>query len=201
MSEKEFLKALEDDTRRECAVMLEKAQKEAAVIIKAAEEEQERFNRERVKKTVSDMEIKRIKMLANAKLYANEALLKERQLAVNRVLEIVSDRFKELRKAKEYQKILEGLLKEVLDGFKDLIPLDKEYVVMVSKQDLPLLKGFNNVSRCEIIAGETDNVSTGVFLMSKDKKYTVVNTLDSRLEKARPELVSIIDRMLFKDSC
>jgi len=200
MSEKEFLKALEDDTRRECAVMLENAQKEAEDIIKTATEEQERLNRERIKKAVADSETKRIGMLANAKLHANEVVLKERQLAVNRVFEIVSDRFKELHMAKEYPKILEGLLKEAHAGFKDMISLDKEYVVLVSKQDVPLLKGFNHAPHYEIVADETGNVSTGVFIMSKDKRYKVVNTLDSRLEKARPELVAIIDRVLFKDN-
>ena len=204
MSEKELLKALEDDTRRECAVMLENAQKEAESIIKTATKEQERFNRERVKKAVADMEIKRIRMLANAKLHANEVELKERQLAVNRVLEIVSNRFKELRMAKEYPKILEGLLKEALAGWKDRMSSDKESVVMVSKQDMPLLRTSELLNfrtsafNCEVVADETGNVSTGVVIMSKDRRHKVVNTLDSRLQKARPKLVSIIDKMLFK---
>ncbi len=198
MSEKELLKALEDDTRRECAVMLDNAQKEAESIIKTATKEQERFNRERVKKAVADMEIKRIRMLANAKLHANEVELKERQLAVNRVLEIVSNRFKELRMAKEYPKILEGLLKEALAGWRGWMSSDKEAVVMASKQDMPLLKGFNHASNCEVVADESGNVLTGVVIMSKDRRHKVVNTVDSRLQKARPKLVSIIDKMLFK---
>ncbi|GEM_PF-3500269 len=205
MSEKEFLKALEDDTRRECAVMLENAQKEAESIIKTATEEQERFNRERFKKAGADVETERIRMLANAKLCANEVILKERWLAINMVFERVSDRFRELRMDKEYPKILEGLLKEAFAGWRGRMSSDKEAVVMVSKQDMPLLKGFilnlpkgfNHDFNCEVVADETGNVSTGVVIMSKDRRYKIVNTLDSRLEKARPELVSMIDRMLF----
>lgn len=204
MSEKEFLKALEDDTRRECAVMLENAQKEAKSIIKTATEEQERFNRERFKKAGADIKTERIRMLVNAKLHANEVILKERQLAVNRVFEMVSDRFRELCMAKEYPKILEGLLKEALAGWKDRMSSDKESVVMVSKQDMPFLRTSELLNfrtsafNCEVVADETGNVSTGVVIMSKDRRHKVVNTLDSRLQKARPKLVSIIDKMLFK---
>lgn len=197
MSEKELLKALEEDTRRECAVMLESAQKEAEAIVKTATEEQERLSRERFKKAGADVESERIRMLTNAKLHTNEVILKERQLAINRVFERVSDRFKELRMDKEYPKILEGLLKEALAGW---MSSGKEAVVIVmaSKQDMPLLKGFNHAASCEVVADETGNVSTDVVIMSKDRRHKLINTLDSRLQKARPELVSMIDRMIFK---
>ena len=201
MSEKGLLKAIEDDTRRECAVMLENAQKEAEAIVKTAIEQQERLNRERLKKAEVYLEKERVRMLANAKLYANEVILKERQLAVAKILDEVNNRLKELRKDKDYPEILKRLCKEAMDGWHAMgtdfksVPTEKA-LIMVSKQDISYL---NNTSGCEIVSDETGDMLPGVIIMSRDKRFKIINTLHSRLEKKKPELVSMIDNVLFAE--
>lgn len=195
MSEKELLKILEEDTRRECAAILENAGQEAEAIVKAAIEGQERFEIERLENAKASMDSERVRMLANARLYANEVILKERQFAIARVFEKASDRLKRVRSNKDYSKIFERLLKETIEQWRTYMKGEKG-VIVVLKEDMLFLKGFNDTN-CELIADEAGNMPPGIIIMSKDKKYKIVNTLDSRLEKARPELVSIIDKTLF----
>lgn len=195
MSEKELLKILEEDTRRECAAILENAGQEAEAIVKAAIEGQERFEIERLENAKASMDSERVRMLANARLYANEVILKERQFAIARVFEKASDRLKRVRSNKDYSKIFERLLKETIEQWRTYMKGGKG-VIVVLKEDMLFLKGFN-YTNCELIADEAGNMPPGIIIMSKDKKYKIVNTLDSRLEKARPELVSIIDKTLF----
>lgn len=201
MSEKGLLKAIEDDTRQECAVMLENAQKEAEAIVKTAIEQQERLNRERLKKAEVYLEKERIRMLANAKLYANEVILKERQLAVAKILDEVNNRLKELRKDKDYPEILKRLCKEAMDEWHNMgtdfksVPTEKA-LIMVSKQDISYL---NNTSGCEIVSDETGDMLPGVIIMSRDKRFKIINTLHSRLEKKKSEFVSMVDSALFAE--
>jgi len=43
---------------------------------------------------------------------------------------------------------------------------------------------------------EAEAVSSGVVIASKDRRFRITNTFLSRLERAKGELVSVIDRAL-----
>lgn len=195
MSEKGLLKAIEDDTRRECASIIENAQKEAEGIIKKATEELEKVKRERLEQAKASLQEEKIKRLADARLYVNEVILRQRQLAVTKVFECVVERLNALRKEEDYPDILKRLYKEAMDGWHDSMK-DEKALVMVSKQDVSYL---NNIPGCEIVSDETgDMLHGGVVIVSRDKRFKIINTLHSRLEKKKPELVSMIDSTLFE---
>src|SRR3990167_4762919 len=92
MGEKELLKALEDDARRECNAIIENTLAEADAIIKTAIEEMEKKKKEGLETIKACMQMERTRRLADARLYAREAILKERQAGINRVLEKTRDR-------------------------------------------------------------------------------------------------------------
>ncbi|MDP2682952.1 MAG: V-type ATP synthase subunit E family protein [Deltaproteobacteria bacterium] len=175
MIEKELLKTLEEDTRRECASIIEDAQKEADDIIKKAAEKLEKMKRERLEQAKASLQKERIKRLADARLHANEIILRQRQLAVTKVFEGVAGRLSELRKGKDYPDILKRLCKEAMDGWDDSMKDEKAFEILSDAGDM----------------------LPGVVIMSRDKRFKIINTLNSRLEKARPELVSMIDKILF----
>ena len=195
MSEKELLKALEDDARRECTAMLETARREADAIIKEVTEKMEKVKKEKFEQAKASMQSDRARRLTNARLYAREVMLKERQLAIAKIFDEVGNRLKELRKDKDYPEILKRLCKEAMDGWHDSMK-DKKALIMVSKQDISYL---NNTSGCEIVSDETGDMLPGVIIMSRDKRFKIINTLHSRLEKKKPELVSMIDNVLFAE--
>lgn len=193
MSEKGLLKAIEGDTKRECASIIENAQKEAEGIIKKATEELEKVKRERLEQAKASLQEEKIKRLADARLYVNEVILRQRQLAVTKVFDCMVERLNELRKEKDYPDILKRLYKEAMDGWHDSMK-DEKALIMVSKQDVLYL---NNISGCEIVSDETgDMLPGGVVIVSRDKRFKIINTLHSRLEKKKPELISMIDEIL-----
>lgn len=198
MSEKEFLQALDEDTRRKCQDILEKARIEVEAIINGTAEDIEKMRDRELEKIKASMQSKRLAMLAKARLYAREILLKERQGAVDRVLDEALSRLKGIRGDRDYPDILERLFKEAMDKWR-IHGINQKAVVLLPKEDVPLLKTFVSDAECEMTSDETGNMAPGVMMISEDGKYRIINTLLSRFEKARPEIISIIDRILFHE--
>lgn len=196
MSEKELLQSLEEDAKRECDAMLENASREAEITEKKAAEEMEKLKEQRLEQTKASLKRERVKRLAGARAYANEVLLKERQRAVAKALDEVNAGLHELRKEKGYPEIMKRLFKEAMDRWRAFMKEEKALAV-VPKQDLSLFKDLSSSDAYEIVADETGNMSPGVIVIGKDERFKIINTLHSRLEMARSELVSMIDRTLF----
>ncbi|HKZ46868.1 MAG TPA: hypothetical protein VJ202_05755, partial [Thermodesulfobacteriota bacterium] len=97
MSEKELLKALEDDARSECTAILENARRDADAVTKEAINELEKVKQRRLEQAKTSMQAERVRRLANAKLYAREVIIRERQFAAAKILDEVNNRLKELR--------------------------------------------------------------------------------------------------------
>lgn len=196
MREKEFLDALEEDTRRQCDEILENAQKEAEAIITGLEKEWEGLKKSGFEKVDAFLQRERIRKLTRARLSAREVILKEKRLAIVRVFEEVHARFKDLRKDENYPEMLERLYREALDRW-DTYMKNKKPIVVVSGRDREVLKSLIPSPKREIISDDTGDMSPGVIIMSEDGRYKMVNTLQSRLERTKPEIEYIIDRMLF----
>ncbi|MBI5328974.1 MAG: hypothetical protein HZB80_11915 [Deltaproteobacteria bacterium] len=196
MSEKELLKALEQDAKREYAGIIEEAEKEADAVLKTAVEEADGLRQKEFEKARISVELQKLETLANVRLYAKELTLKERQFAISKVFDAAYNRLQGLRHNKDYPDILKRFFKEAAD--KWLIHMrDAKAAVLASKKDIAILSDLNNDYGFELIPNPIENMPTGVVIMSKDKKYKMANTLDLRLEKAKAELVSMIDKMLF----
>src|SRR3989337_1308101 len=192
MGEKELLKALEDDARRECNAIIENTLAEADAIIKTAIEEMEKKKKEGLETIKACMQMERTRRLADARLYAREAILKERQAGINRVLEKTRDRLGDIQKNRDYPVVLERLLKEALAEWNG-----RDAQVIAAKRDIPLLKKIKaSDDNYEIVPDEAEAVSSGVVIASKDRRFRITNTFLSRLERAKGELVSVIEKAL-----
>lgn len=196
MGEKELLKALEDDARRECDAIIENTLAEADAIIKTAIEEMEKKKKQGLETIKACMQMERTRRLADARLYAREAILKERQAGINRVLEKTRDRLGDIQKNRDYPVVLERLLKEALAEWNGSMK-GRDAQVIAAKRDIPLLKKIRaSDDNYEIVPDEAEAVSSGVVIASKDRRFRITNTLLSRLERAKGELVSVIDKAL-----
>ena len=196
MGEKELLKALEDDARRECNAIIENTLAEADAIIKTAIEEMEKKKKEGLETIKACMQMERTRRLADARLYAREAILKERQAGINRVLEKTRDRLGDIQKNRDYPVVLERLLKEALAEWNGSMK-GRDAQIIAAKRDIPLLKKIRaSDGNYEIVPDEAEAVSSGVVIASKDRRFRITNTFLSRLERAKGELVSVIDKAL-----
>lgn len=197
MSEKEFLQALEEDTRRKCQEILDKARIEAEAMMNRAAEEVEKMRERQLEKVKASMQSKRQAILAKARLNAREILLKERREVSARVMDEALSRLQRMRGDRDYSDTLKRLFKEAMDKWL-IHGIGQKAVVILSKEDIPLLKTSVRNAGCEMVPDETGKMAPGVIIMSQDGKYRILNTLLSRFEKARPEMIAIIDRILFR---
>ena len=184
MREKNLLNALEEDARKEYSAIIEDARKEAETILKDAVEEAERLKASQFEKEKLSIILQRMGKLANARLYVNEVLLKERQIAIKEVLEGVHDRFKEISQGKEYPQILKRLFQEAIKEWRENMG-DEKAVVVAKKEDVSILENLTDADNCDIMTDETGNIISGVIIMSRNKRYRIINTMQSRLKKAR----------------
>jgi len=198
MGERELLKALEDDARRECNAIIENTLAEADAIIKTAIEEMEKKKKEGLETIKACMQMERTRRLAKARLDARGIVLKERDAGIKRVLEKTRDRLGDIQKVRDYPMVLERLLKEALAEWNGSMK-GRDAQVIAAKRDIPLLKKIRaSDNNYEIVPDEAEAVPSGVVIASKDRRFRITNTLLSRLERAKGELVSVIDKALYK---
>lgn len=186
MNQEELLKAFEEDARKEREKLLQEAEEEARRIIEEAQQELERLKEEDLIRWKALLATEKARALTEAKAYGMALLLEARHSILQEVFQRVE---KELEKREGYPNVLRRLISEVLEDEKG------EVIAFVSGEDLPLLQGMNLPSGVEIRAGE---VRLGVVVTTRDGRRRVVNTLKSRLEKAKTGLMPILNEVLFK---
>ncbi|OGP30323.1 MAG: hypothetical protein A2073_07010, partial [Deltaproteobacteria bacterium GWC2_42_11] len=183
MGERELLKALEDDARRECNAIIENTLAEADAIIKTAIEEMEKKKKEGLETIKACMQMERTRRLAKARLDARGIVLKERDAGIKRVLEKTRDRLGDIQKVRDYPMVLERLLKEALAEWNGSMK-GRDAQVIAAKRDIPLLKKIRaSDNNYEIVPDEAEAVPSGVVIASKDRRFRITNTLLSRLER------------------
>lgn len=189
MNQEELLKALEEDARKEREKVLQEAEEEARRIIEEAQQELKRLKEEDLIRWKALLSTERAKAINEAKAYAMALLLEARHSILKEVFQRAE---KELEKREGYPDVLRRLILEALEDQKDG---EGRVIVFVSGEDLPILQGINLLQGVEIRAGE---VRLGVVVTTRDGRRRVVNTLKSRLEKAKTGLMTILNEMLFK---
>lgn len=189
MNQEELLKALEEDARKEREGVLQEAEEEARRIIEEAQQELKRLKEEDLIRWKALLATERAKAINEAKAYAMALLLEARYSILQEVFQRAE---KELEKREGYPDVLRRLILEALEDRKDG---EGRVIAFVSGEDLPILQGINLPQGVEIRAGE---VRLGVVVTTRDGRRRVVNTLKSRLEKAKTGLMTILNEMLFK---
>ncbi|MBI5287292.1 MAG: hypothetical protein HY878_06860 [Deltaproteobacteria bacterium] len=190
MSQEELLKALEDDARREREAILREAEEEARRIVEEAQKELKRLKEEDLLRLKASLSTNRARALNNVEAYSKGLLLETKHSVIKEVFRRVEEELDNLSSREEYPEILRRLLLEALNGMGG----GDGAVTFVSKDDLPLLKGVSLPQWLEIKAGD---VKLGVIITSMDGRRRVINTLKSRLGKARPGLLHVLSEILF----
>lgn len=186
MNQEELLKALEEDARKEREKLLQEAEEEARRIIAEAQQELKRLKEEDLMRWKTLLATERARALTEAKAYGMALLLEARYSILQEVFQRAEEG---LEGREDYPDVLRRLILEALEDEKG------EVIAFVSGCDLPILQGMNLPAGVEVRAGE---VHLGVVITTRDGRRRVVNTLKSRLEKAKSSLMPILNEMLFK---
>jgi len=206
-----------ESTRAITEVILQEAKKSAEHIIQEAQKSAEEILEKQrqlgvqkanesarliVKKAESEVELNKLRSMANAKIKANWVILSKKETWVDNVLNEAKNKLKILTQSKEYISILEKLITEagvILGG--------KELEVLLNEQDstLPLKlddlakeisekTGFETKLR---LSGEKLKVIGGAIVRTANGKVIMDNTFDDILRRREKDLRFEIAKILF----
>ncbi|OGV97029.1 MAG: hypothetical protein A2Z59_05985 [Nitrospinae bacterium RIFCSPLOWO2_02_39_17] len=196
MSYEEFIKAIERDAAKEREKVLNDARIEADKIINDTEAELKRLKDERINELKVSSEKDRILTITRAEREARMFLLSAREEILSELFIKAERKIFELKKGGKYSDILKRLFREAVDKGREEIDAG-ELVVYTSEDDLHLLKDTAVSRGIEIKAGK--KVAEGVIVASRDDRFKLINTLKSRMERAKTDLLPLLNHMLFED--
>lgn len=187
MAQDALLKALEDDARAQAEKVVSQAEREAAVIVEAAEAEVESLKSERIKGLEDKLVRERTRKVNSARTRAGAVKLKIRHKLVEEVFDSALEHFKALPR-EEYSRLVKRLFHEACHGLH--CGADEKYVVRVNPADVELVD--DERARVE----PDEHVSLGVVVIAGDGRVRSENTLRSRLERGRKTLLPMVDKIL-----
>ncbi len=190
MSHQDLINALLQDGSRQCGQIIEKARADAEDIIKNTEKEIEQRKKVHLNKIEADIKIKSMQIINRAKLNANGKILKAKYEVIENIFQKATERFFEIKNENKYLSIFEKLCKEVLGDIKG------ETKVIMDREDASLFKKLFLDVKAELAPVNTSKVF-GIELITKNGSVIIKNTLNSRLEKIKPELMLELNNLLF----
>lgn len=190
MSHQDLINALLQDGRHQCGQIIEKAKADAEEILKNAEKGLELQKKESLDKIETDIKIKSVEVMNKAKISANGKILKAKYEAIENIFQKAAEEFLEIKKEKRYLPVFEKLCKEVLGDIKG------ETKVIIDREDAGLFKRLFPDIKAEIAPVNSAKIF-GIELITKNGSVIIKNTLNSRLEKIKPELMLELNKFLF----
>ena len=196
MSYEELISAIENDAERERQKIIEDAGIEAKSIVEKVKNELKVLREKKIKEFEGYLERGKALAVSQAKREADILSISVKSEVVTELFQKVEERIIEFKNGGNYKDILIKLLREAVERWGEEIKTD-DFIVYVSEEDLPLLKNTDISSEFEIQAGE--DISEGVILVSRDNRFRMVNTLKSRMEMAKADILPILNKILFEN--
>lgn len=192
MALEDILRALEEKAEVNIEVIKTEAQQRVKEIMAEVEGEAARTRRLRLKKVEDMIRSEATSIIYSASLKAKKELIKAQEETVDEAFRIAEQRLSDLHREENYPRCFEALLDECL-GY-----LDGEVVFQVRRDDRALLEGIMAKKQLPYRISDTPlEVSGGLIAGSAQGEVTVLNTFESRLDKAKNKLRLEISNSLF----
>ena len=192
MTYEELMASIEATASDRMREMKEKAATEAEGIRKSATERAAGFREEAMVRAKKKIEAEREKMIGRVREDAKLELLKQKQGVSLQALQEARDRVLAARSSPDYPRILRRLAEEALGlvGGSDL-------VLHVDPRDKILLeKILRDLQRNSEVVADLESAG-GLTIASRDGRFLVTNTLESRLSRARELLKGEVFSILY----
>lgn len=187
----DLIKAVEVSGQERISEIMERSNTEAAEIIKEAHAKDEPIRDRLLEDSKQLVEIQRNKLLSAAREESRMEVARTKSEIFQKVFEESPLQLASVREHPQYRENLKVLLGEAL---KDLG--DSGVVLHIDRRDEALLKDIMN--ELKITADIVTDLTTagGLNAYTRDERFVIFNTLESRLKKAReiyrPEIFSIL---------
>lgn len=191
MAEDALLAALDEDAKAQADSIIQGAEAEADALIKSAGEEAAVTLSAMLEQAAGTVERLRAEMMNNARVKAAATLIDCRRSLMDDVFERSLIAFSSIERI-EYGRIL-NLWYDELKAAWDKAEMEGEPVVAVNPEDGALIAGRGYLLKPD------PAVRFGLVFLSADGRVRFENTFQARMDKAKEDLVPLIDSILFSD--
>lgn len=191
MALEDMLKALEEEGSAECERILSQAKVRVDQIIKEAEEEAREIKASHMSKAQTLLKSERSRIINEATFAVKKANIQAKDALIMKVFDQIADRLGKAREDSSYKDIFRKLSQETIGNTEGRV------VVSVDKRDANLAKSVLDGFKAEYELKTDIDCCGGLTMSTADGRVTFVNTLDSRLDKARAVLKPDVASILF----
>jgi vacuolar-type H+-ATPase subunit E/Vma4 len=187
----DLIKAVEVSGQERISEIMERSKAEADEIIREAQAKDEPIRKRLLENAKQSVEIQRNKLLSAAREKSRMEVAKTKSEIFQKVFDEAPRRLASVREHPQYRENLKVLLGEAL---KDLG--NSDVVLHIDKRDEALWKEILNVSKGNYQIVTDLTCAGGLNVYTRDERFVIFNTLESRLKKAkeiyRPEIFSLL---------
>lgn len=187
----DLIKAVEVSGQERVNEIMERSKAEAEEIIREAQAKDEPIRKRLLDDAKKSVEIQRNKLLSAAREKSRMEVAKTKSEIFQKVFDEAPRRLESVREQPQYRENLKELLGEAL---RDLGNTD--VVLHIDKRDETLWKEILNESKGNYQIVSDLTCTGGLDVYTRDERFVIFNTLESRLKKAkeiyRPEIFSLL---------
>lgn len=191
MGLEQIIKILEEEAGKEQEEILSRAKERANKLLEQARAEAKQIEDREIERVTSALKGEQAKTINIAKLYVKKETVRTKEELIEKAFLQAAEQLKEFRKSKDYLLVFRKLLKEVVANTEGKI------LVSADKRDSKLAQETLEEMGVDYKLEPTLRSLGGAKVTTSDGRITLVNTLDSRLEKARQILKPEVTKTLF----
>lgn len=190
----ELMDLLEREAEAERQRILAEARQQAEQLVRQAEEEAHALLEAQRRRVAAEVEAARVRAQGVAQLRATSTVLEAKDQMLEEVFQRAGRELDRVtRDPARYGAILRGLVKEAVAGFHGPVVLE------CAEQDVRAVEAAAREVGVTVVQVRPDSaVRAGVRVLSEDGRFVVENTLDSRLQRARPALLAEVADILWE---
>ena len=191
MSYQNLFNALEDQIEAENQQLITSAKKKAEAIIRTAQREVERLNRQLLEEAAKKEEVKQSAQGKSQGHKASKLLVLAKGEFFQQALKLSRKKLSEVPQKSEYSQVLKRFIKEATADFPECASLK------VNTRDAALAKKILSELQLKLTLETTHDFSAGVIATSSDNRMSVYNTLESRLDRLIPLISPQVATILY----
>ena len=194
MSYEDLIDSIEKDAVKERQNLIDNAGIEANSIVEKVKNELKVLREKKIAEFEGYLESEKALAVGQARREADILSISVKSEVLSELFQKAEKKIVEIKNGGNYKDILIKLLREAIERWGEEIKTD-DFIVYVSEEDLSFLKNFSNDAE---IKADRD-MKEGVILISKDNRFRLINTLKSRMERAKADILPSLNKILFEN--
>jgi len=194
MSYEDLIDSIEKDAVKERQNLIDNAGIEANSIVEKVKNELKVLREKKITEFEGYLESEKALAVGQARREADILSISVKSEVLSELFQKAEKKIVEIKNGGNYKDILIKLLREAIERWGEEIKTD-DFIVYVSEEDLSLLKNTDISSEFKIQPDK--DIREGVILVSRDNRFRMVNTLKSRMERAKADILPVLNKILF----